>query len=371
MALWKQLLISAGVLAASVSIYALISFGPVFFNGSSASAGLPSGGGRPPPLVVLATVGADNADSTVRSIGTAQAIERTTLYGESAGRVEWVGAVAGEHVQEGDVILKLDDRIQQFALDRAHLAVSDAEEALERYQTLAASNTVSDVALRDAALELEKARLDVREAEDALARRSVHAPFTGDIGLIDVGIGDYVTTSTSVATLDDRSTILIDFRIPERFANQVEIGQPMSVSTPALPGLSMTGEISGLDSRVDTISRTLTVQGTVENANDLIRPGMSFEVSLAFAGSAYASVPSPAVQWDSSGAYVMKTDGNLASRVPVEIVSRQDGRILIRGDIIEGDEIVSEGIDALRPGQPFRTPQDSMVSIPSKDVAHG
>ncbi len=371
MAFWKQLLISAGVLAVSASVYALVSFGPTFLNGSSASAGLPSGGGRPPPLVVLATVGSDNADSTVRSVGTAQAIERTTLYPESAGRIEWVGAVAGQRVHKGDVILRLDDRIQQFALDRARLAVSDAEDAVERYRTLAASNTVSDVALRDALLELEKARLDVRETEDALARRSVLAPFTGDIGLIDVGIGDYVTTATSVATLDDRSTILIDFRIPERFANLVETGQPMSVATPALPGLSMVGEIAGLDSRVDSVSRTLAVQGTIANDNDLIRPGMSFEVSLAFAGNSYASVPSPAVQWDSSGPYIMKTDGNLASRVPVEIVSRQDGRILIRGDVAVGDEIVSEGIDALRPGQPFRTPQETMAAIPSERATHG
>ena len=179
------------------------------------------------------------------------------------------------------------------------LAVEDAEAQLQRFETLAARNTVSDVQLSDAALALSNARLDLREAEDALARRTVVAPFSGEVGLIDVGVGDYVTTATPVTTLDERETLLIEFRVPERFANQIAHGQPMTLSTPALPGLVLDGAISGMDSRIDMVSRTLTVQGTIANQDDLIRPGMSFEVSLSFAGNSYPSVPSLAVQWGS------------------------------------------------------------------------
>lgn len=347
MALWKQLLISAVLLVVSGLVYVLV------FTGSDANQ--MSGSGRLPPLVVLDTVGSGAADTAVRSIGTARAVERTTLYPESAGRIDGIGVSAGQRVTRGDLILRLDNRVEQIAVERARLAVSDAEAALERYRTLSQSDAVSDVQLRDAALALEKANLDLHEAEDALERREVRAPFAGDIGLIDVGVGDYVTTATPVASLDDRSTIVIEFRVPERFANQIARGQQIDLVTPALPDLDLIGEVADIDSRVDPVSRTLTIEGTVDNADDTIRPGMSFEVSLALPGNRFASVPSPAVQWDSGGAYILKTDGDTASRVPVEIVARQEGVVLIRGDIAEGDEIVVEGVDAVRPGRPFRT----------------
>ena len=300
MAVWKQLVISAVLLVAAAVAFVLITFGPSFFTGTSATASAPGsqGAGRPAPLVALSPVETGVTDSIVKSVGTAQAIARTTLYPETSGRVERVGAVAGQRVDPGHLIVQLDDHVQQFAVDRARLALADAEDTVTRYEALAARQTLSDVELRNAVLLLEKARLDLREAEDALARRAVRAPFAGDIGLIDIGIGDYVTTATPVTTLDDRRTILVEFQVPERFAQKIRPGLAMQLSTPSLSGVSLNGEIAGTDSRIDAVSRTLTVQGTIDNDEDLIRPGMSFEVTLSFPGDGYPSVPAPAVQWD-------------------------------------------------------------------------
>jgi len=361
MAVWKQLVISAVLLAAAAVVFALVSFGPSFFTGTSATASAPAGPGgrRPAPLVVLAPVETATTDSVVKSVGTAQAIERTTLYPETAGRVERIGVASGQRVDRGELIMQLDDHVQQFAVDRARLALADAEDTVARYETLAAQETLSDVELRNAVLLLEKARLDLREAEDALARRAVRAPFSGDIGLIDIGAGDYVTTVTPVTTLDDRSTILVEFRIPERFAHKVRSGLPMTLSTPSLAGLVLDGEVAGTDSRIDAVSRTLTVQGVIANDRDMIRPGMSFEVSLAFAGEPHPSVPAPAVLWDQNGSYVFKAEDDRAMRVPVTIVSRQAGQVLVDGDIAAGDSVVTEGTQAVRTGQRFRTLDDA------------
>jgi RND family efflux transporter MFP subunit len=353
MAFWKQLIISAALLAGSALVYAFMTFGPGIISRSPASASVP-GSARPAPLVVLSTVESATDDNIVKSIGTARAIEKTTLYPEASGRVEKIGTVAGQQVNRGDIIVQLDNHVQQLAVDRALIAVTDAKALVARYETLAAKNTVSDVQLRDAVSSLENARLDLSEARDTFARRAVRAPFSGDVGLIEIGVGDYVTTATAVTSLDDRSILLIEFRVPERFANQIGGGQSVTLSTPALPGLSLTGEIAGMDSRIDSVSRTLTVQGTIENDDDLIRPGMSFEVVFELSGSAYPSVPSPAVQWDRNGSYVLKAKGNRASRTPVDIVSRQPGRVLVSGDLLAGDAVVSEGTDAVRPDQPFR-----------------
>ncbi|MDA4844123.1 efflux RND transporter periplasmic adaptor subunit [Hoeflea sp. E7-10] len=342
--------------------FVLFSYGPNMIPGLSsntATAGIPGSGQtreRLAPLVVLSPVEAGTMDDAVKSIGTARAIEQATLYPEVSGRVSQVHADAGQRVEQGDVIVQLDDQVQRLAVDRARLAVDDAEAQVERFEALAARNTVSDVQLSEAVLALSNARLDLREAEDALARRALVAPFSGEIGLIDVGIGDFVTTTTPVTTLDERRTLLIEFRVPERFANQIEHGQSMSLSTPALPGIDLEGTVSGMDSRIDTVSRTLTVQGTVVNDDDLIRPGMSFEVALSFAGNSYPSVPALAVQWDRDGSYVFKANGNTAERTAISIVARKDGQVLVEGDIAAGDDVVTEGTNSVRPDQPFRIP---------------
>ena len=368
MSLWKQTLISLILLVVFAIGFVLFSYGPNVISGfssSAATAGVPGSGQtreRLAPLVVLSPVETATTDDTVKSVGTARAIERATLYPEVSGRVSQVNAAAGQRVEEGDVIVQLDDHVQRLAVDRAHLTVEDAEAQVERFEALAARNTVSDVQLSEAVLALSNARLDLREAEDALARRAVVAPFSGEVGLIDVGIGDFVTTTTPVTTLDERRMLLIEFRVPERFANQIERGQPMALSTPALPGLGLEGAVSGMDSRIDMVSRTLTVQGTIANEGDLIRPGMSFEVTLSFAGNSYPSVPALAVQWDRDGAYVFKANGNSAERTAISIIARKDGQVLVEGDITAGDDVVSEGTNSVRPDQPFRIPVEPPAS---------
>jgi len=321
-------------------------------------------GGRGAPLVVLSPVEIAKTDDTVKSVGSAQAIAKTVLYPESAGRVVRMEAGAGASVEKGAVIVQLDNEIQTIAVERARLSLENAESIVERYQTLAAKNAISTVQLQESQLALGKAHLDLNEAEDALERRAVKAPFSGEIGLIDIGIGDYVTASTAVTTLDDRRMLIVEFKITERFANQTRIGQSISLATPALPGVRLEGAVSGVASRVDPASRTLTVQGTMANREDLVRPGMSFEVSLRFPGKDYAAVPSLAIQWDRNGAFVWTARDGTAVRTDISIVSRTADRVLVTGALSPDDRVISDGTQSVRAGQTFKLAEDGPGGAP-------
>ena len=355
MSLWKQISISAFVLAVSAVIFGLTIIGPDTLFGSSANANHSAGfSGRPAPLVVLSPVTQATADNIVKSVGSAQSTQGITLYPEASGRIDQIFLRPGEHVEVGDIILSLDSSVESLALDRARLAYEDAQQQVERFETLSQRNTVSEVQLLEAMSEREASRLDLLSAEDALARRSIKAPFAGEIGLMDLSVGDYVTSATPVTTLDNRSEIRVDFRIPERFSPHVSAGQLVSITTPALTGVTLEGVVTHTDSRVDPLSRTLIVHATVDNEDDQIRPGMSFEVTLSLTGQHHLSVPSPAVLWDSDGSYVFRAQDGVAMRQPVEIVRRQNGLVLIEGELSLGDQVVTEGTQSIRPGQPFR-----------------
>jgi RND family efflux transporter MFP subunit len=188
-----------------------------------------------------------------------------------------------------------------------------------------------------------------------LTRRTVTAPISGMVGLIPVDKGNYVTTQTELITIDDRSTIIVEFWIPETFANQISLNQPIDAIALADPGKTYKGTVSGIGSRIETDSRTLPVQARLDNSSDRLRPGMSFELTLKFAGQEYPAIDPLSVQWDSNGSYIWRVVEGKVQRVSVTIIQRNPESVLVNADIATGESIVREGLISLRPGASVRT----------------
>ncbi len=321
----------------------------------------------------------------VRAIGTGEARRSATIYSKSAGEVVAVAFRSQDRVKAGQELLRLDDSHQQIAVRLAKVEVKDATRQLHRLEKLAPSGTASQARLETAQTALETANLRLDQAEQDLDDRVVYAPFDGVVGLTDIERGDRITTSTQITTLDDRSEILVEFDLPEEYAGRLKVGDPVSVRPWTMPDQRFAGTISQLGSRIDVVSRTLRVEATIPNTEDVIRPGTSFEVELTFTGKPYPSVREVAVLWSRDGAYlwraVSKTgkDGKAqdrAEKVFVSIVRRDRGRILVDGPVNADDRIIVEGVQSLRPNQkveaiPFASfsPEEAAAEKPKKKKA--
>ena len=257
---------------------------------------------------------------------------------------------AGDHLDAGEVIATLNSQAQRIAADRARLTLKDAEKKLSRYRELKSSAAVTTVQISDQESEVESDRLALKQAEYDLGKRSIRAPISGVIGIVAINVGDYVTSQTKIATIDDRSRILIDFQVPERFSGAIAIGAEVDASASAFPGRLFKGHVSAIDNRIDPDSRTLRVRAELPNRDDLLRAGMSFLVTLKFPGDRYPAVDPLAVQWDSSGAYVWKIRDGKAERVQVKVVQRNPQNILVNGKLAAGDQVVTQGVQVLRSG---------------------
>jgi RND family efflux transporter MFP subunit len=170
------------------------------------------------------------------------------------------------------------------------------------------------------------------------------------MGLAEVEVGDLVASDAVIATLDDRSVLKVEFRVPESVAAKVAVGQSVAATTPARPGEPFEGRVSAVGSRIEEDSRTLVVRAEIDNAGDKLRPGMSFLVDLRFPGDERLAVPALALQWDRDGSFVWRVAGGKAERVPVGIVQRNADTVLVDGGLSPGDVIVVEGVQQLRPG---------------------
>lgn len=364
MAAWKQILFLLVILAMAAAAWVR------FFPGAPdvlarwgiewANAATPKdaperatdrrGAGSPQIAVVTAPVRSATINDRLSAIGTGRANASVAVNPYDAGRLTELTVESGAKVTAGTVIARLDSDAEQIALDRAKVALADAQAKADRVRSLRKSNAASTVQVADAEVVLENARLAVRDAELKLERRSVVAPISGIIGILPIEAGNYVTTQTTIATIDDRSSIIIDFWVPERFAGAVAVGQKVTATPIAQPGQVFDGVVSAIDNRLDEQSRTLLVQARIENLGDRLRAGMSFQIAMGFPGDIYASVDPLAIQWGTDGAFVWAIHDGKARRTPVRIVQRNSETVLVDAQINIGDMVVTEGVHAVREG---------------------
>ena len=355
MGLIVRLALVAGVVAAVASTHDM--WKPLLANSDTSeqqAQSSPTEAGLP---VIVAAVG-ERADTVmVQAIGTARALSSVTLFPEANGEVIELAVKAGDSVDKDDVILRLDNRNAVIAVELARTHVSDAESALDRTRTLRKSNVKSDANVRDDETALERARLDLRQAQVALTDRTLRAPFAGVIGIPKIEVGDRITTDTAVATLDDRTSLLVEFEVAERYFSRLKVGMPIRARTPSFPDRPIEGEVSNIDSRIDPVARTALIRASFPNPDDTLRPGMSLGVTLNLIGPVLPTVPELAIQWRDGQSYVWLIREGAAERVSVVSRRRLNQTVLVEGDLTPGDLVVVEGVQRLRPGAAVRITQ--------------
>lgn len=356
MALWKQILLCLVVV--------LLAAGGWYYHqqresdAEGATASRQGGGGGPmrfgPTYVVTDAVATETENDQVRSVGTVKVPRSVNIYPQVSAIVTEVLFKAGDKVAKDQPLVHLDDSDQRVALDLGNVALKDARAALDRAQKLASSRNIAVSALEDAQSVERKAQIAVLSAQIALDRRTITAPFEGVVGLSDLSIGDFVTSSTIVATLDDVSTLLVSFPVPERYAGRLAEGLPVKATAASKPDASISGAVTSIDTRVDPAARTLKVEASLDpaEANAVgVKPGMSVVVTLAFGGEERLAISALSIQWDRTGSYVWAIVDGAAKRVPITVLERQSGQVLVSSEsLAKGDRVVVEGLQRLREG---------------------
>jgi len=355
---WKQIVLCLLIIGAAAGSW-------YFYKNKDSSTQTASGnapaqqshggsGARSAPLVVVEPAGEETINNRLTAIGSARALSTVSVTPYSSGYMNELLVKAGDAVKSGDPIAILDNETETIAVNKAQIALKDADTTRQRIARLRATNTATVVQEVEADLALANAKLALDDAQLALSRRTVRAPISGVVGILPVNAGNYVTAQTSIARIDDRSKVLIDIWVPERFAPQIKVGQPLSAESTAFPGVSYKGAINAVDNMLDEASRTLHVRAEVNNDEDRLRAGMSFSVTVLFPGDSFPSVDPLAIQWGADGSYVWRVEEGKAKKVAARIVQRNSTNILIDGPVKQGDMIVTQGVQTVRDDAPVR-----------------
>lgn len=320
---------------------------------------------QPPPTAVTTVVAQKETwPSTVSVIGTAAAVEGVTLSADLPGTIDKIHFESGQWAHEGDILIELDTR-----QERAQLASLEAQRDLARINygranELAKAGVISRSEFDNATTQQKATEAQVGDIRAAIARKTIHAPFSGLLGIRQVSLGQYLAAGQAIVSLQSLSPIYVNFGVPQQDTPKVIPGHVLHVTNSDLPGMGFTGRITALDSVISEQTRNIQVQATVTNKENKLRPGMFVQVELPM-GQPRQVVPLPAsaINYAPYGDSVFVVSemkdpkGNTYRGVRQQVVkvegSRGDQVAIISG-INPGDEVVSSGVFRLRNGAPVQ-----------------
>lgn len=194
--------------------------------------------------------------------------------------------------------------------------------------------------------------MEILEAQ--IRRTEIRAPFDGILGLKYVDIGAYITPTTRIATLQDLSNMIVDFAVPERYAQQVRIGNEIRFTVQGTDSV-FTARVYAQEPQVDTRTRTIQVRAATSNEGRLLRPGSFATIDVVLDESDTAIlVPSIALIPDMGAYKVYKYSGGTAIGVPVEVGSRTPTGVQITHGIVAGDTVLVSGLLRVQEGMPVQ-----------------
>jgi membrane fusion protein (multidrug efflux system) len=313
-------------------------------------------GGGPAAVAVEATkVVTMPMPQTITAVGSLRSDESVTLRPETAGRISEITFQEGQRVARGAPLVKLDPAIPRAEVEQARANLTLAKAKFDRAVDLAKRSFISGQAKDEAENNLKVAQAALNLAEAKLARTDIRAPFSGIIGLRSVSVGDYVKEGADLVNLEAIDPLKIDFRVPERFLSQVQVGQSLQVTLDAVPDKVYDGKVIAVNPLVDAAGRSVVIRAQVRNQDTALRPGMFTRVRLITRDQADAMVvPEQALMPQGTDQYVYKVVDGKVVRARVETGQRRDGKVEVVSGLAAGDTVVTAGHLKIRDGVAVR-----------------
>jgi membrane fusion protein, multidrug efflux system len=315
----------------------------------------PAGGGPPAMPVEVVAARTDTVVDAILATGQIEALQSVELRPDIEGRIAEILVREGAIVARGTPLFKVDDAELRAEVARAEADRDLARQSLARTRELLGqkASSQSELERTEATARSTEAQLDLLKVR--LARTVVRAPFAGVAGERHVSLGDYVTTSTPLITLQTVSPQRAAFQVPERYADQLKLGQQVTFRVAALTGREFTGRVDFVDPLVQLPGRTIMVKAVVPNPRRELQAGMFIEVRLATAVRPQAVIiAEDAVLPIQGSSFVWVVQAGKAARRQVELGVRTPGLVEVRSGVEAGEQVVVGGQERLAEGAPVQ-----------------
>lgn len=288
----------------------------------------------------------------ITTLGNLLPDEEVDLSFETSGKIVAINFREGTPVRKGELLAKVNDKPLLAQLSRYEAQVKLAEDRLYRQSTLLAKDAVSQEAYEQARTDLATLNADIDIVRQNIALTELRAPFDGVIGLRNVSEGAYASPSVVVATLTKISPLKIDLFVPERYANQIRPGTPLSFTVEG-KNETFRARVYATESKVDIGTRTLAVRASYPNPGGHLLPGrfVSVQIRMHEIPDAIA-IPTEALVPEMGVDKVYLYKSGRAQAVEVRTGLRTESSIQIIEGLQPGDTLITSGTLQLRTDLP-------------------
>lgn len=316
---------------------------------AKAGPGASSGGG--PVIPVVATAASlQNLALEVEALGTARASESVDVTAKVSNLVTAIRFTEGQQVPKGEVLVELDGEQARADLAVANAALTESASQVKRSRELYATKVLSDQQIEQIEATHSANQARVASARSRLSDTVIRAPFGGRVGLRRVSVGSLVAPGTVITTLDDTSSIKLDFTVPERVVAAMRAGLEIEATSVAYPGQTFSGRVASVDSRVDPSTRSVIVRAIVPNEQGLLKPGMFMNVRISRGAADVLVVPEEALVPEQGDVFVYVVQDGKASKRKIQTGQRTIGSVQVTDGLQAGEMVVTEGTQKLRDG---------------------
>lgn len=310
----------------------------------------------PPPTVSVTAVRNESLTPRVNAVGSVTAVQGVMVNNEVDGQVKEILFESGAVVASGTPLVQLDDTVDQADLEGLLADLALAKIRRDRNARLLKSRAVSQEDFDEISATLQKAEALVAAKQALVEKKTIRAPFAGQLGIRLVNLGEYLAAGSAIVPLQALDPVYVDFSLPERRIAEVAIGQTVEVQVAAYPERTFSGTIQAINAAVDRGSRNIQVRAELGNPEQLLRPGMFAQVGVVLATQeSVLMLPRQAIAFNTYGDSVlqieMQDDATIVQRRQVRTGAVRDQDVVILDGLAAGDRVVLAGHVKLRNGQ--------------------
>lgn len=294
----------------------------------------------------------------IEALGVAKGRQSANL---SANNTELITAVHfrdGAMVRAGQVLVELKSTEERANVTNARAAVDVAQSNYNRYNALAQAGFLAPAALDQYRAALRQAQAALAAANSRQQDRVIRAPFSGRLGMTDIAPGALISPGATIVTIDDTSTVRVDFDVPDRFLPALRVGATIIARPDPYPDTSINGRVALVDSRIDPATHAIRARAEFANANGQLVPGMLMHIAIENGQRNAIAVPEAAVQTEGDQTFVYvvaeQNGKSIARHTEVDVGANENGFVEIRSGIAAGTRVIADGLSRVEPNGAIR-----------------
>jgi len=314
----------------------------------------------PPAIVTTFEAQEQQWESLVKAVGSLEAVQGVTVTSEVSGKVVKIAFDPGTQVKAGDLLVQQDISAEEAQLRSAEAAVELAKLTLIRSKKMLATKVVAESNYDNAEATLKQARAQADNIRAAIAKKTIRAPFSGRLGIRQINLGQIIKEGEPIVSLQALDPLYVNFLVPQQQLPLLKLGYTVRLSSDGLPPeREVVGKLTAINPNVDSASRNIRVQATINNQNEELRPGMFVQVAVVLPkNKPVLTIPATSVLYAPYSDSIFLVEpakegekGKVVLQQFIRLGERRGDFVAVTSGLRPGQTVVSSGVFKLRNGQ--------------------